>query len=196
MCPCAFLEDRGRGPASYSVTLCLTPFIQDQSLNLELGWEPASPSHPPASTLHSTGVRGMSSYLHGCCDENSGPHPCIANALTHSPGLFHIAKDLSKNTEDIPVKSADGGACKFRGQQSWGMNTILKTYTTNRIQFNWAKHKICYLNQTTAAAHYTNYGRRSPFLSKVEIKISSHFQYLRQVPGRVGSWLYSRGSVT
>ena len=35
---------------------------------------------------------------------------CIASALTHSPALLHIfVKDLHKNTEDIPVKSADGG---------------------------------------------------------------------------------------
>ena len=52
----------------------------------------------------------MSNLLHGCCDQNSGPHLCIASALTHSPALLHIfVKDLHKNTEDIPVKSADGG---------------------------------------------------------------------------------------
>ena len=93
----------------------------------------------------------MSSLLHGCCDQNTGPHLYIASTLTHSPALFRIVvKDWYTNTENILVKSADGGKpgllTNSEGNRVWGMNKTRKTYTTNKIQFNWAKHTICYLN--------------------------------------------------
>lgn len=55
VCPCTHAEASG-GDQVFSATSYLIPF-RDLSLNLELGWQPASTINPPASTPHSAGLQ-------------------------------------------------------------------------------------------------------------------------------------------
>lgn len=51
MCAPIHVEARGRHQVSCSIALCLIPFRPSLSLNLELGWWPASPSIPVPAPL-------------------------------------------------------------------------------------------------------------------------------------------------
>lgn len=80
---------------------CLTSFLhliplrQNLSLNLELSWQPASPTDPPVSTPHSAEVidtpDGTLGFLHGywglelkssCSHNKPSTHPRGLNVLT------------------------------------------------------------------------------------------------------------------
>lgn len=58
MCMLACMHRDLRRPSSVCVTLHLIFLRWDLSLNLELGWQSANPSTPPASSPHSVGFTG------------------------------------------------------------------------------------------------------------------------------------------
>lgn len=71
MCVCRYklpvygVEVKGGHQVSSSITLRLIPLRQDLSLDLELGWQPASPCDPLVSNPHSTGVTDECGELGG-----------------------------------------------------------------------------------------------------------------------------------
>lgn len=78
-------ESRGRHGGSLDAAwLCVIPWRQGISLNLELCWWPPSPSDPPVSAPHSAGVTNVAakSSLPRWWFQNWCPHVCSANALT------------------------------------------------------------------------------------------------------------------
>lgn len=75
-----------------------------QGLSLYLAGWPVSSQDSPVPAQPSTGVPGTLSHswlLHGAEHPNSGPHPCVANALTHgavSPAYYHHLKKKSESS--------------------------------------------------------------------------------------------------
>lgn len=55
-CTC---EARGECKVSCSTILCLIPFREGFSLNLEVNWDSENPGDPLVATIHSSGLIGM-----------------------------------------------------------------------------------------------------------------------------------------
>lgn len=123
---CAGVSVRGECWVSLSISLFLVPFRGGLSLNLELGWQPVSPSNPPISTpTHCWGYRCVVtlSFHMGVGDLNLGPHACTSSALTQW--------STSHNLNLIDSDKGKQQLIQEQGIYCWSYITVLLSHKAN-----------------------------------------------------------------
>ena len=93
----------GGHEVSCSIIHCLNPLGQCLLVNVELGWQPISPSDPIFLSPDPShwGYRLMCNYARLLTWGPSGPHACVARVLTYSLSYPISPKDIFKDVNSL-----------------------------------------------------------------------------------------------